>query len=323
MKVSYVNEPFYSQNKNTSFKIVKNMCNLEKIINDFRIPYCNQINLPENTQFGLELEFENVLLSELNNKLEDYQLKNGLEHTKDWCVVDDMSVSQMYKQDYIGGEVNSPILTGTKKDWKSVADVCDIIQKMDARITQNCGFHAHFDFLKLGITKEELWNLISLWYKYEEVIDGFARGEAKKLRSGVTKNASSIRPYINKLIKYSRVDAFLNGQCVALDKNHALNTTHYQDYYNGKYAPLTTIEFRIGNGTLNPVIIQNYIRFYGNLLKTIKQTDKNYSIDKELKEPLYFNMQSNLDQACEFVDTIFDNNFDKMCFLKQYTKKRI
>ena len=71
------------------------------------------------------------------------------------------------------------------------------------------------------------------------------------------------------------------------------------------------------------LLLQNYIRFYGNLLKTIKQTDKNYSIDKELKEPLYFNMQSNLDQACEFVDTIFDNNFDKMCFLKQCTKKRI
>ena len=86
-----------------------------------------------------------------------------------------------------------------------------------------------------------------------------------------------------------------------------------------------TIEFRCPNGTLSHIIWQNNINFFVKLLLYCRSNNfdidfinkkmKNYEVKKlEQYSDIY------LDDAIELSDLIFDNELDKMYFLKQYLK---
>ena len=97
-------------------------------------------------------------------------------------------------------------------------------------------------------------------------------------------------------------------------------------YYNNidKCISGNTIEFRSANGTMNPIIWQNNLNFIVNFLLYAKGSKfdtkmilKRY-IETEYKFELYDEIY--LSQALELCDLIFNNNYDKVCFLKQYLK---
>lgn len=85
-----------------------------------------------------------------------------------------------------------------------------------------------------------------------------------------------------------------------------------------------TIEFRSPNGTLEPVIWQNNINFFTKMLIYCKSGDFDEDIvEKRLEfnnQDLYLYRQIFLTQALELTDLIFDNNLDKIYFLRQYLK---
>ena len=95
------------------------------------------------------------------------------------------------------------------------------------------------------------------------------------------------------------------------DKYQAVNFRHYDT--------LKTIEFRCPNGTLNPVIWQNNINTVTKLMLAArnKKIDEDFLDYKLEKEPDKFTL---LPKALELADIIFDNDLDKMYFLKQYKK---
>ena len=80
-----------------------------------------------------------------------------------------------------------------------------------------------------------------------------------------------------------------------------------------------TVEFRSANGTLNKVIWQNLINFYVKMMYSCGSSNfdielLNYRQTKGI-EPNYYD-----DMAFELCDLVFDNDFDKHCFLRQYYK---
>ena len=89
---------------------------------------------------------------------------------------------------------------------------------------------------------------------------------------------------------------------------------------SGDYSVEDTIEFRCPNGTLNEVIWQNNTRFFLNLLNSSAEEkfdiemlnyymeEKNRTKDFLSNEELYL------------ADFIFNKEYDKMCFLRQYYK---
>ncbi|MCM1370886.1 MAG: hypothetical protein NC181_03235 [Clostridium sp.] len=89
-----------------------------------------------------------------------------------------------------------------------------------------------------------------------------------------------------------------------------------------------TIEFRSQNATINPVIWQNNINVFSKMLVTSREKlmDEEF-LDYKLKHEFisyssnkYLYNNVNLKNVLEFVDLVFDNNLDKVYFLRQYLK---
>ena len=312
---------YFDIHNNNSFVLMKDDTTFKDAVAKFQIPYLDHLALPETMQYGVELEFNGAYLTEVEEALEYYQKCNNLTLTHDWYVTDDMTVSERIMNHYIGGEVDSPILKDTKKDWQELEEVCNLIQDLDGYVSENCGLHAHFDFQKIHMTKTQIWNLMVLWYQYEEIIYTFATGEDEMLRDGARILAKSIRPLINQLLKEEELDLLFDPFGPVMQDNYGLNIERFVHCVAGFPYDYSTLEFRVGNGTLNPVVIQNYIRLYANLLKTSFNITKPLKIKELKEEPYYEYIPENIEEAYQFADTVFDNNFDKLCFIKQYKKR--
>ena len=105
-----------------------------------------------------------------------------------------------------------------------------------------------------------------------------------------------------------------------------LNFFHYYLYFNNLTTKKNTIEFRSPNGTLEEVIWQNNINFFGKLIEAALNTDLdmekiNYYIDMVKTDDLINEYSKvNFSNALELADMIFEKNIDKLTFLKQYIK---
>ena len=186
-------------------------------------------------------------------------------------------------------------------------------------------------------------NLIKLWTVYEHVIYLFAYGENDKPRTSLVTYAYPVAPYYNEFLKEyesnkSAYQHILNGKQINKETNlyflisncatnlNALGNGLNFGHCNGaNIDDKNTIEFRCPNGTLSHIIWQNNINFFVKLLLYCRSNNfdidfinkkmKNYEVKKlEQYSDIY------LDDAIELSDLIFDNELDKMYFLKQYLK---
>ena len=115
--------------------------------------------------------------------------------------------------------------------------------------------------------------------------------------------------------------------CRLRERYQAVN---FGNVYVGNYndfAEDNTIEFRCPNGTLNPVVWQNNVNLFVNLLKYSKDlsfdddiVQKRHLINLDKFLELKWYNEIYLEQALELCDMIFNNNLDKIYFLKQYLK---
>lgn len=316
-------EKFYNARKNDSFVLLKEDPNFKMAIYQFQLPFLKQLGLKKSFQYGMELEFKEAPLDELQASILDWKQKKKSIPTEDWIITKDDSVTEE-ESDFLGGEAISPIYHDTKEDWLEVAEMCEMIKALNGYISWDCGFHVHVDFEKLRLTKNQVWNLLLIWYLYEDVLYGFAKGEVSCIRGSAIDFANSIRPFLNRWFSNSsQSECFFHPENPQdrIGKRYGLNLENYQKKLLHQEFLLPTIEFRIGNGTLSPNVIQNYLRLYSNLLKKIQTLKGKYDLEKTIHTSEHvIHVEVNLERACEFADFVFDNNFDKMCFLKQYVK---
>lgn len=86
-------------------------------LNDYRLKYHKNIGVDPNISFGVELEFQDVLL---------YYVKKELSRDvkfQDWFIHEDKSCSYVVDDFAVGGEISSPILHDSDIDWKVLAEV--------------------------------------------------------------------------------------------------------------------------------------------------------------------------------------------------------
>ena len=81
------------------------LMDLLNYINDMKIDFRDELDLPKNLTFGLEIEFENALF---------YDVEPQVIELDGWKLKDDLSVTvgRSFKKE--GGEITSPILTDKK-----------------------------------------------------------------------------------------------------------------------------------------------------------------------------------------------------------------
>ena len=284
-------------------------------LDDYYLELRTKLSIPEIT-FGIEIELEHTHTRKIKHKIFNNNLDN-------WKVTGDASLDD-------GCEIVSPILTNTYDCYKEIKKVCEIAEK-NGEIDKHSAGHIHVGTQTLGGDNKDNWiNLAGLWSVYENIFYRFLYGEYLTPRDSIEKYAGPIAPHLfsNYISMKDRNDKFITAKRVVcfirVSRDSAINFSHVYEDLN--YNPKTSnIEFRCPNGTVDPVIWQNNINLIGHILNYASSDD----FDRDLicnrgNDIGKFNLQEynriNLEKALEVCDLIFNNNIDKLYFLRQYLK---
>ncbi len=285
-------------------------------VNNTNFVLRDNLNIDKQYTFGIEIEMEYCDISKIKELLIKY-------HDQDWIVKRDNSLED-------GCEINSPILRDDYYTWKIIEDVCQKVSKK-AIVGDKTSGHIHIGAPILGSNKEYWLRFLKLWATYENVIYRFAYGEYANARKCIKKYAEPFSLYLFleydyfKDINFSFHKLFRNLR--NYERYHSVNflNVDMDDLDTNKF--MNTIEFRNPNGSFNPIIWQNNINLFMKLLlycRSKKFNDelisKRYEKNKEFLNNLDLYKEIYLDPALELCDLIFDNNVDKLYFLKQYLK---
>ena len=295
----------------------KDLIELLNELNIYLLEYRNNINIPDDITFGIEIEYEGLQRLFVDSFCEK-KLSN-------WTSKSDGSLIS-------GGEITSPILHDKEKNWLELQKICSYLNRKQANTSKNAGGHIHIGYEILGEDIEAWKTFLKTYAIYENIIFRFAYGDKINPRPTLKKYAPPIAedilyhlPEIEKSRKLSELPFSIRGN----PKYSAItfkNVPFVKDYYRNKYKQ--TIEFRLANSTTSEVIWQNNINAFTKLLLSAK----NKSIDTELvdyriKEKDFYTLKQqylyeaiDLPKVIEYIDLVFDNNLDKLYFLRQYIK---
>lgn len=309
---------FINSKKNDFFAPMRGLDLQELLVQteNYLLEYRDKLNLPDDVTIGVEIEYEGIL-----KKFTDRFIENKLNG---WYSKTDGSLSS-------GGEITSPVMTDKTGYWKELKMVCDYLTKRGADTLHNAGGHIHIGTCILGEDIEAWKHFLKLYTVYENILFRFIYGD--KI-SGRKKLFQYAPPIADRL--YNNLNEINNAKDLSdiewaispREKYAALNFCNTDFYYPNNEYGKNTIEFRSPNATTNAVIWQNNINTFSKMLVSSKNKvmDEEF-LDYKLKHEFYpfsgneylYN-DVNLKNVLEFVDLVFDNNLDKIYFLRQYLK---
>lgn len=228
-------------------------------------------------------------------------------------------------------EIISDVLTDDEKTWQTLENVLNFLIENGAYTKPISGGHIH---VGKQILKEEplFWaNFLMLWQIFENYIIKFTNGENYFSRDLKFAGADFCSGKLKKLINDIKNECYDKKLDLLSDKVYSLNFSNdtigelifeYGDKENDK---ANTIEVRCPNGTLNKVVWQNNVNFICKMLLSCASSNFDYEYLNYLykKYPTgYKGVSLNINNYLEFAlcDLVFDNEFDKLCFLRQYYK---
>ena len=304
---------FITSEKNDDFILLRgrDLQDLLVEVENYFLEYREKINLPSNVTFGVEIEYEGDSRVKTNKFID--------KNLKDWISKDDGSLRS-------GGEVTSPIMKDRVKYWQELKKVCEYLSKKGADTSHNAGGHVHIGANVLGYDVESWRVFLKLYTVYENVIFRFVYGDKISGRSGLLKYAPPTADFIYRLMplinKAKSEHDIKNILLLLTKKRHvALNFDNVGFRKN-------TFEFRSPNASTNAIIWQNNINAVSKMLvssknKVLDEEFLDYKLEHEYFPYLendYLYDVMNLKNVLEFVDLVFDNNLDKIYFLRQYLK---
>ena len=308
-------EEFVSKDVNTILSKLNDNDKKEyvDVLDNFEIGYEDTLNISDYNAFGLEVEYEEIYKAQM-----DYFVLKNLDK---WFSKEERDFT-------IGGEVISPILNDNKKTWEDLKKLCEYLKNKNALMDGRAGGHIHFSSKMLGSNIENWKNFLFMYSAFENIIYRFSYGDRVNGREFIIANAYPISIELSR--KYEDIKC-----CDDISKLYKIIYEEDRfaglNLYNVKWDNLdkeinkNTIEFRMPNGTDEEVIWQNNVYFFTKLLlsynKEIDEDLLRFYIfkNKERYSYVFFN-KVNLNQAFYLADMIFDNNYDKMKFMKQYYK---
>ncbi len=310
---------FMDLNANDQFSKL-NDCDLQELIKQIEscyLTYRHSLNLPNNLTFGIEIEYERAF-----KWITDIYVKKYLEN---W-------ISKIDPTLIIGGEITSPIMVDEAKYWQELKRICDFLTIRRADTCHNAGGHVH---IGADILDEDInaWRVfLKLYMTYEHVLFRFGYGDKISGRKKILIYAYPLADCLyNNFLQDINCSQNMDNIRLVIphdSKFSALNFRNYIDYHSFNLYHKDTLEFRMPNATTNAIIWQNNINAFAKMLLSSKlgNIDEEF-LDYKLANE-FFTYEGNeywynnvcLQNALEFVDLIFDNNLDKMYFLRQYLK---
>lgn len=311
------------------------------LLDEFYLSMREKLDVNRQYTFGIEFEFELLYKDKLlDNVKKNVYIPNDIkcgvlkEIRKD---IEDVLENKSYKVEEehaidMGGEITSPILRDSVITWYDIETVCNILKSYNADASR-VSSHIHICSNILGDDVRGWLNFIKIWSCYEDVINRFLYGELLTERSQLREYARPLARYM--MLIYNSTDILLKdvdandvlySLTSHLDRNVSVNLINIDIPVDNENVEGSTIEFRTPNGTINPIIWQNNVNFLMKLLMYAKSFSfdseimKKYYQDDEWMCDLNYYSKVHLKKALELADLIFDNNLDKIYFLRQYTK---
>lgn len=285
----------------------KDLEELRKQLSKSQLEYRNNLWFNGDVTIGLEVEYENVDKYLVN----EYVSKNCCYWNSDY----DTTLEH-------GGEIKSPILTGSPADWGELNKICLFLEEQNAVMNKNAGGHIHIGshILKGNI---EYWKIfLKMYMIYEKDLLKFLFGEMNEGREFFYQYAPPIANTLyHDLETLNQCSSFASiyYQVLPKDRNEAINFCNVLILSATKKLN-NTIEFRSPNASSKAIIWQNNVNTLVKFLlsATKEEIDEEYLDYLLKKEPSTI---SSLEDTLQFMDMIFDNNQDKIYFLKQYLKE--
>ena len=305
--------------------------------------YRTDLGIDKDQSFGVEIEFTNAKLSEIQKQSEidhlPIQYMYHHYHSKHlpydvWYLDEDVTVSQeqfgkLGIKRFIGGELSSKIMHDIPCDWLELQQICHMLQSLHAKISSNCSNHITVDTSKVRNQKVMYETLAQILAIYEPEIYSFYMGDGYLERATMDNYAKLIRP---RLLTEQKSQNFLE----TLDRNEHPRYLPFVftnlDAINirGKKHP-NQVEFRYPNGTLSEKTIQNNINFTVKLLDAInhgrfKRYRLNHQVSKVLSKYATAYEEDLYDQSPrdnyfdQLVDIIATSDADQQDFHRQYQK---
>lgn len=286
-------------------------------LNDFYLVLRDNLGLDKSVTFGLELEYENILYNDDVNALNEIRKK--LEKTS-WITTYDSSLN-------LGIEINSPILHDKKESWLYLNNLISFLKPL-VSVGDKSGGHIHVGTQALGDNREDWLYFLKLWSIYENIIYRFTNGDFLNSRKSMKQYAM---PMMRKfyetynILKDSELSAIIN-YLKQLQRYQAVNFVNVNKEHPNDILYKNTIEFRSPNSSLNSVVWQNNVNLFTKMLLHCKNNhqedivNNRFVINNYKYSDVYLYDEIYLDQVLEFCDIIFDNNIDKIYFLRQYFK---
>lgn len=315
------------QNTRLSELSDKDLKHLLSLLKHYQLELRPQLSLPQEVTFGVEIEFgcpyqeDPTIYRKVKEELE--------KCSKQWELKEEVT--------NFGLEINSDILTDQKNTWKLLQQVCEMTSQY-GKETSLSGGHVHVGAHLLQ-NDQQCLDFVKLLTAYENMLYRFGYGEYYGAKNRLY-YACPMRELWEDAIHHKISELPLRA---AVFSEQSVNLeAFFHDYTTLKKD--NTIEFRFPNGTLNPIIWQNNINVFTKMMLYIKNGYVNQEIldarivnNHKLKsiilqqttskhlfpfELLNIEQYENIDleQALEFSDLIFDNNLDKLYFMKQYFK---
>lgn len=284
----------------------------------YYVEYQDNLSFNENVSIGVEIEFEKI--KNINDIIcYFYDLKLNL----DWDIKNDSTLIH-------GKEINSPILFGSKETWDDLKKVCKFVRR-HGDIGNRSGGHIHIGAHLFDCNVLYLLNFIKLWTVYENVLFRYLYGDFLTYRDSITSFAYPIADKLNNICNNFNISSDFRSllQELSNDRYMAVNFDNIKSNkrFDKKIVERNTIEFRSPNGSCEEVIWQNNINALVNLV--LYSTNSNFDMDiinkrgsevKNIYSDIHLYSEIFLEQALELCDLIFNNNLDKINFLRQYLK---
>lgn len=310
-----------------------------------------RLGLAELYRFGVELEAFNVHTGiPTSDRPSLYMSPESKEFLKQhrW------KNANIFQEDLVmhgGAECVSPILYDTEEDWQNLSEVCMHMKKFPGKYGEEvvaddkCGCHIHIDARTLTgknirETEDIMRNFLEIWSEGEELIYKMCNEKGSEIRPGALENRQRgltrlvmklqhIKAMASPIGKKVKRDIDRNRLKVSYKKQNFLRRTitsaklDTRRYYGLNLTNIgnpkkNTVEFRMGNGTLNPETIKQNVLLYASIIEASRiatlEPDKNRGqLEQFLKKDV-----SEEQKAEAFLELIFDNEEDRKIYRERW-----
>lgn len=282
----------------------------KSLLKDRLLQYRKTLNLPSDVTFGIELEYENIVTDTMSYLLLEEKEYEGV--LVGWINKHEADIAEYNKlSEEVNGEINSPILKDNIQTWRDLRNICALLRRNDAVVTERCGGHINIGAHILGENSEYWRNFLLLWFQYRKEISKFSSGEFKIIRPDINCLFQRLSDELNikNILNVNSALYLCNLGNALFDKWHEV---YIRRYISEKIEKNNVIEFRLPNSSLNERIWQNNINFFAKL---VLAATKELDVEKTL-----YNIENNHHSALELANYVFDDEVDKENFLIQTLK---